>query len=212
VQSNPTIVLKLLVLLLFGTQTMTTHEFHVRPALEIDEFKKKLVHLSYSRSKDLRDRRMNRSRNASDLYSLRIEAYRTNEDEGLSLLTVWQYPLLFSHLPVDRFAKVLHLRRLPKSWNPCSSDPCQHEHEECRQLMNNPSEYLCLCRANFTGENCSIELVLDATLNTNFVNELRVRTELRVFPRLSPIVWLVSVKKTSMDPSVNGRNRIFVCL
>ena len=156
-ESEQTIVLKLLVLLIFANQTLITHEFHIRPALEINEFKKKFVHLSYSRSAMFREQRILRSHPESYLFFLRIEAYRTNEVEGLSLLTVWQYPLRFSHLPVDRFAQVLHLTRLTNISNPCSSDPCRGEHEECRQLMNQPSEYLCLCRTNFTGENCSIE-------------------------------------------------------
>ena len=79
-------------------------------------------------------------------------------DQRPALLALWKYPLDFDHLPVSRLAKVLQFTSSsPDRSNPCSSNPCRHPNAQCQQLMNNESQYICLCRANFRGENCSEE-------------------------------------------------------
>ena len=55
-----------------------------------------------------------------------------------------------------RLAKILRLIEYAKDGDPCSSHPC-HGNKECRRLMNDPSKYLCLCKANFSDENCSVQ-------------------------------------------------------
>ena len=88
-------------------------------------------------------------------YAVRIELYQTREtNKEQSLVVVWKYPVTFDYLPVYRLAKVLHLTAFSEHKNPCFSHPC-HRNERCQQLMNNRSEYICLCPANFTGDNCS---------------------------------------------------------
>ena len=159
--TNPKIVLKLLVLFLFNKQTLLTQEFHLRPALEIDVVEKKMVHFLYSKSSASRQQRNNRYLNRTSLlesqpYSIRIEVYETRENEVVSFVGVWQYPIYFDNLPVFRFAKVLRLTRHANHPSPCSHNSC-HQNEECRPLINDPSKYLCLCKSNFGGENCSVE-------------------------------------------------------
>ena len=76
--------------------------------------------------------------------------------EQPSMIAVWKYPLVFAHLPVSRLSKVLRFSRSVLGRNPYSSQPC-HPNAQCHQLMNNRSEYICLCKTNFTGVNCSEE-------------------------------------------------------
>ena len=153
--------LKLLVLFLFNNQTLMTHESRVRPALEIIIFEKKMIHFLHSKSSFARQQRMDRYLNRTSLldsqpYSIRIEVYETKENEVVSFVGVWQYPIYFDNLPVFRLAKVLRLTRHANHPSPCSHNSC-HQNEECRPLINDPSKYLCLCKANFGGKNCSVE-------------------------------------------------------
>ena len=154
------IVVKLLVLFLYHGQTVMTHEFHVRPALEVTTVTKKMIHFLYSHSNTSQQQRRRRYFNRSDIlashpYSVHIEAYEYYNFTRPSLIAVWRYPLQFDYLPVYRFAKVLHLTRSTDDPNPCAKHPC-HRNEECHQLMNDPTRYVCLCKANFTGPNCSL--------------------------------------------------------
>ena len=68
---------------------------------------------------------------------------------------MWRYPIYFDYLPVFRLAKVLRLPGSADRRGPCSSSLCHSDREECHPLINEPSNHLCLCKANFTGENCS---------------------------------------------------------
>ena len=160
-ESDPHVVLKLLVLFLYNNQTLMTHEFHVRPTSEIKTFTKKVIHFLFSNAWASRQQRMNRYFNRSNIinihpYSIRIEAYIRDNTERASLITVWQYPIHFDYLPVFRLAKVLRLTSDTRARNPCLSASC-HPNEECQPLMNDPSQHVCLCKRNFAGENCSIE-------------------------------------------------------
>ena len=159
--TDPTIVIKLLVLFLFEDQLLMKHEFHLRPALEISTFNKKMIYFPYSRSRRFRQHRQNRYFNRTNIlhfhpYSIRIEAFEMDVKEKLSLIAVWQYPIIFDYLPVFRFAKVLHLTKT-NQWdrNPCSNHRCP-SNAECYPLMNNLSQSICLCKSGFSGENCSI--------------------------------------------------------
>ena len=162
-QSDPNITLKLLVLFLSDNQTLITHEFHLRPALEINTLvEKKMVDLPYSHSSMFRQQRAERYFNRSKIladqpYSIQIELYEVARLKAPSLMAVWKYPIFFDYLPVFRFAKVLHLTKGNKTRSRCSNDSCR-SNEECHPLMNSKSgEILCLCKANFSGENCEIE-------------------------------------------------------
>lgn len=70
-----------------------------------------------------------------------------------SLKAVWQYPVDFDYLPVYRIAKVLHLPQSSPDGTSCRNSPC-HVNQECHPLMNNKCIHVCLCKSNFTGENC----------------------------------------------------------
>ena len=163
--SDPEILLKVLVLFLFKNQTLMTHEFHVRPALQFrskqkNQKKKMIVHFLYSQSASFREHRLQRLKNRSSLinihpYSIRIEIYETRRSKSPSLIAIWQYPIHFDYLPVFRLAKILHLPGSVDHRNPCSSSLCHYDHEECHPLVNDRSTNVCLCKPNFTGENCS---------------------------------------------------------
>ena len=154
------IVIKLLILFAYHGQTLMTHEFHVQPALEVTTVTKKMVHLLYSHSSPSQLRRRRRYFNRSDIlasqpYSIHIEAYEYQNSSQPSLIGVWRFPIQFDYLPVYRFSKVLSLTRSISYPNPCAKSPC-HRNEGCHQLMNDPTRYVCLCKANFTGPNCSL--------------------------------------------------------
>ena len=157
--TDTTIVFKLLVLFLERDQIISSSVAHVRPALETRSYSKKIAHFTYSRSnQSLTNKRMryfNRSSIIHDQpYSLRIEAYMIRAGYSLNLTAVWQYPIYFDYLPSFRFGKVLHLIELADDSDPCSSNPC-HEQEECQPILNDLRNYLCLCRGDYRGENCS---------------------------------------------------------
>jgi hypothetical protein len=149
-----------LILFLFNDEIITNHIAHVRPVTEIFVYTKKLVHLLYSRSSRLLQHKIQRYFNQSNIvddhpYSVRIEIYERLDSGAPVLHVVWQYPVYFDFLPVFRFSKALRLTKPIPEQNPCSSNPC-HQNQDCRQLQNKKSNYICLCKANFTGENCSI--------------------------------------------------------
>ena len=163
--SDPKIVLKLLVLFFFDNQTLMTHEFPVRPALTLrtalKQEKKKRVHLLYSHSSTLRQQRTERYFNraailAEQPYSVQMELYEIERPESPSLRAVWKYPIYFDYLSVFRFSKVLHLPQVNEAQNPCVNHSC-HSNGECHPLLNKPSVGSCLCKANFTGVDCSRE-------------------------------------------------------
>ena len=164
-QTDPSLVIKLLVLFLFhdgdDDQILMSQEFHVRPALEMSIIKKKMVTLPYSRSFRFRQHRQDRYRNRSDIihshpYAIRIEAYEMSMKTKSFLIAVWQYPIIFDYLPVFRFAKVLNLTDLNRwSPNPCSSQSCP-PNSQCHRLMNDRHRFVCLCKPDYTGKNCTI--------------------------------------------------------
>ena len=153
-QKNPIVLLKLLVLFISNdNQVLMIEQFHLHPSKELNSLlnnhhrKTKLIsHFLYPRSST--------SLLTRSPFSIRIELYQTRPNEQPSMIGVWKYPIDFSHLPVSRLAKVL---RFSPSVDPCSSQPCPHPNEECHPLMNKRSEYICRCKTNFTGENCSRE-------------------------------------------------------
>ena len=160
-ETDQNVVLKFFVLFLFNDQISMTHEFRVRPTLEIPSFKKHMVHFLHSKSSMSRQQRTSRYYNRSGLinsqsYAIRIEGYEGKENKDLLLFGVWQYPVYFDHLPVFRLAKALRFTAPSKDPDPCSNNPCR-ENEECRRLMNDRSEHICLCKASFSGENCSVK-------------------------------------------------------
>ena len=85
----------------------------------------------------------------------RIETYELSMNERARFIAVWQYAIHFDHLPSFRLSKVLRLMKLNDVDNPCASNPCSSS-EECHQLQNQRSDYICLCPTNFTGTNCSV--------------------------------------------------------
>ncbi|CAF3210562.1 unnamed protein product, partial [Rotaria sp. Silwood2] len=165
VQIHPEILLKVLLLFFFENQVLMTNEFQFQPALEMNKINKKTFHFVYSRSSKFREERMKRFFNRSSVlhshpYSIRIEIYENHRDKQVSLIAVWKYPVEFDYLPVFRLAEVLRLTKP----NPCLTNSC-HQNEQCQPLSNDNSKYICLCKNNFTGPNCSIE---DSRCKTGF--------------------------------------------
>ena len=155
-----TIVIKLLVLLLFQSHIRATREFHVRPGIEIDIYNKKLSCFPYSRSLQSLQQRKARFFNRWSIvneqpYSVHIEAYELKMNEPARRIAVWQYPVYFDYLPVFRLAKVLRLTKLNIDRNPCASNPC-NQLQQCHQVLNENSKYVCLCKSHYGGENCSV--------------------------------------------------------
>ena len=167
--NDPATLLRVLLLFFFENQTLMTHQFHLRPAVDVtiiqktNKMKKMITHFLYPHSSAFRDHRLQRLNNRSHLihtqpFSIGIEIYETRRSQQQpTLVAVWRYPISFDHLPVFRLAKVLRLPGPLDRRNPCSSRPCHHEHEECHPVINDHPNYVCLCKTNFTGQNCSQE-------------------------------------------------------
>ena len=156
--TDHSIVHKFLVLLLFNDQVISLEEFHVRPATEIPNYRKKKIYLHYSRSPQHLRKKQERYFNRSNIihehpFSIRIEAYELRSTLRPRRFAVWRYPIFFDFLPVYRFAIVLRFL-LASGDNPCRQHPCGHN-EECYAVQNQRSEHLCLCKSGFSGENCS---------------------------------------------------------
>ena len=156
--TDRSIVHKFLVLLLFNEQVITVEEFHVRPATEILNYRKKKIYLHYSRSPQHLTKKQERYFNRSNViyehpFSIRIEAYELKPNLRPQRFAVWRYPIFFDYLPVFRLATVLRFL-LPRGDNPCHQHPCSRN-EECYQVQNQRSEHLCLCKTGFSGKNCS---------------------------------------------------------
>ena len=147
-ESDIQIVVKIVILFLYRKNIIISHVFHVRVASEYFIYTKKVVSLLYSRT--LRSNTLN-----DHLYSIRIEMYERVESDEPVFIAVWQYSLDFHYLPVNRFAKVIRMIKISKEISPCSSNPC-NSNQDCQPLMNDPSKYICLCKGNFTGDDCSI--------------------------------------------------------
>ncbi|CAF4037537.1 unnamed protein product, partial [Rotaria sp. Silwood2] len=161
VDSEIQIVLKMVVLFLFKNEIIMNHLFHVRPVAEIFVYTKKMIHFLYSRSSQSLQHKRERYFNQSNIinhhpYSIRIEMYERKDTGEPELMAVWQYPVYFDYLPVFHLAKVLRLTKLNLNKNTCSSNPC-NQNQQCQQLLNEKYKYICLCKSNFGGENCSIE-------------------------------------------------------
>lgn len=152
--------LKMLVLFLFQNRTLGTHEFHVWPSLSTNFYNKEFVNFLYSRSPELlrhkRARYFNRSAIIEEQpYSIRVEAYERQRDNRLLLVAVWQYPVYFDYLPVFRLVKVLRFVKIANDRDSCAMKLCS-ENQQCQRLQNDKSKYICVCKPNYTGENCSL--------------------------------------------------------
>ena len=155
--SDINLVLKMVVLFLFENEVITNYIFHGRVVNEFLNYTKKLTHFLYSRSERFlqykRQRYFNRSKIINEHpFSVRIEIYQRKENGEPAFLAVWQYPIYFDYLPVFRLAKVL---RFTRQSTQCLNHSC-NRNQTCHRLVNDRSKFLCLCKSNFTGENCSI--------------------------------------------------------
>ena len=94
--TNPTIVHKFLVLFSSDKQVISTDEFHIRPAIDIPNSRKKKIHLHYSRSADYAKEKKKRYFNRSNIvyehpFSVRIEAYAPKANLQTRRFAVWLY-------------------------------------------------------------------------------------------------------------------------
>ncbi|UJR07018.1 hypothetical protein I4U23_011306 [Adineta vaga] len=145
--TNTTLVLKMLVLFSYENQILAIKQFHVRPAIEITSPKKQIIRFLYSRTNTSLEKKRQRYFNQSNIihehpYSVQIEAYELNQNENPLFISVWKYPIYFDYLPSFRLVKILRLNKTDNIYNPCSSNPCE-KHYQCHQLFNQPQNYIC---------------------------------------------------------------------
>ncbi|CAF0916280.1 unnamed protein product [Adineta ricciae] len=152
---NIDIVFKIVILFMFENEVLTNYFFHARAVSELATYTKKFAHYVYSRSKRFLRHKLERYLNYSNdhLYSIQIEMYEKVDFDRPKLFAVWKYPIDFDYLPVLRLAKIL---RFVKQDDPCASNPC-NTNQDCQAILNEKSQYICLCKANFTGKNCSLK-------------------------------------------------------
>ena len=156
--SDSRILLKLIVVFLINEEVFERDQFHLHPSAE-SPTPKIHMHFVYPHSSSSREQRRRRFINRSDLldrhpYSIRIELYQSRLNERATLIALWKYSIIFDHLPGFRLAQMLHFSSSSTERNPCSSNPCRLD-ERCQPLMNNRSQFVCLCKTNFQEENCS---------------------------------------------------------
>ena len=161
ISTDPSIVHKFLVLLVRSdNQVIFKEEFHVRPATEIPNYRKKAIYLHYSRSPDHVKNKQERYFNRSNIiqehpFSIRIEAYELKVNLRPRRFAVWKYPIFFDYLPVHRLATVLRfLPNTPDDVNACLNTTCG-TNADCYPVQNQKSRHLCLCKSGFFGEHCS---------------------------------------------------------
>ena len=155
------IINKFLILFLFDDQVISTHEFNSRPAMEIIAYRKHRIYLHYSRSQHHMEKKQKRYFNRSSIthhqpFSIRIEAYEMRSNTLSRRFAVWSYPIFFDYLPVHRLATILRFIPMREGKE---DDPCRHRtcgtNQDCHRVLNQPSQHVCLCKSNFTGESCS---------------------------------------------------------
>ena len=158
--SNLNVLFKMIVLFLFNNQTVDSYEFHDRPTLSNGLSSKKIDHFVYPRAEEYLRFRQQRYFDRQQIlhehpYAVRIEAYRIEPKTRPELIAVWQYQIYFDFLPAFRLVKILQLVSFQhEPPDPCARRPC-HARQQCQRLMNEPAKHVCLCSANFQGENCS---------------------------------------------------------
>ena len=165
-RNDEKVLLQLVVLFLFNDEVLSIDQFHLHPTVKLNSLlnkkRNKLIsHFLYPHSSIFLQQRRTRYFNRSSLlsrspFSIRVELYQTRLNKRPSILGLWKYLLDFTHLPVSRLSKVLHFDQSSTCFNPCSSHPCPRN-AQCHQLINNKSEFICICKTNFTGESCSEE-------------------------------------------------------
>jgi len=183
--TDTSILLKLVVFFLFENQTIQTYEFHVRPALEKQLSSKNINYVLYSRSNQSLNHKRTRYFNRSNIiheqpYTIQINAYELKFNATVKLIAIWRYSIHFDFLPNHQFVKILHLQKRFDVKNPCSSNPCNF-HQQCFQLLNEKTKYICYCRANYHGPNCSQLNTMcsnhfchsDALCDSNYRNSLK---------------------------------------
>ena len=162
-RTDPSIVIKLLVLFLFDDQVLMTHEFHVRPASEITTVRQEddssalfaITHLSPASTK------IGSTIDPTSFTPIPLlfasKPMKWIRQDRLALMAVWHYPIIFDHLPVFRLAKVLHWTKMDRSARKILVPLVDVlRMPECHSLMNDHSQAICLCNAGFIGENCTI--------------------------------------------------------
>jgi hypothetical protein len=164
VLSDTNITIKVLILLMYGSQVIHNRQFHSKSMFESDRIVKEKQFLLYSREKSLLEDKIHRRSNRTSIvnhtsYYVRYEAYELKVNRSINLIGVWQYPVYFDFLPSFRLSKVLvfHKKTSQMSYSPCQSNPCNFSNSECLILQNDPTKYVCLCKSGYTGEKCSIE-------------------------------------------------------
>ena len=152
--TDKNLLIKLVILFFNENQILNTQEVHIRPASEIDIYKKRRLHFHYSRSLQALKLKQQRYANRSNIitehpYSILIEAYEMKIHEKPRRFAVWKYPIYFDYLPVHRLAKVLRLTESKL----CKNNLC-NQNQECYELINQTSKYICLCKPNYYGPDC----------------------------------------------------------
>ncbi|CAF1621075.1 unnamed protein product, partial [Adineta ricciae] len=133
--TNPTLILKILVLFLYENKTLAIKEFHVRPAIEMNNPKKQIIRFLYSRTNKSLERKRQRYFNRSNIinehpYSIQIEAYELNSSTKPLFIDVWKYPIYFDYLPSFRFVKILRFNNTNSIYNSCEG------YYQCHQPYN----------------------------------------------------------------------------
>ncbi|CAF1402463.1 unnamed protein product, partial [Adineta ricciae] len=144
---NSNMILKILVLFLYENEILATKEFHVRPAIEMNNPKKQIIRFLYSRTNISLKRKQQRYFNRTNIinehpYSVQIEGYKLNQNKTPLFIGVWKYPIYFDYLPSFRFVQILRFNNTNNIYNPCSRNPCGGYYQ-CHQLLNQPYNYIC---------------------------------------------------------------------
>jgi hypothetical protein len=157
-----TTTLRIKATLRFEDIIIDDHEFTIIPAAENLKKIKHRFYLLYSRSVQMLRHKQMRYFNRTDVsnnhpYSVHFDVFSLENDNRLTELGSWHYPIYFDYLPTYRLAVVLKFPSsvLNNTINPCLQNPC-NQNSICLPVFNQNNSYYCSCKSGFYGKYCEL--------------------------------------------------------
>jgi hypothetical protein len=149
-------VIKVLTTFLFEDRIIDYYEFHVNPQYQNENnYIKQSIYFLYPRIETFIEMKKN-NRSGTQLYNVRVEAFKLHLNETIEPIGVWQYPIYFDFLPAFRLSKILRFPLPGSSFpnGPCLNNTCG-KNGLCLEVINsNHSSYFCSCNRGYHGNHC----------------------------------------------------------
>jgi hypothetical protein len=159
-KTSLTKTLKIKANFLFYDTIIDAHEFIINPTIESWTTIKHRFYLIYSRSAQMLTHKRQRYFNRTDVisnhpYSVHFDVFALENNNNVTELGSWHYPIYFDYLPAYRLAVVLKFPAwfLNKSVDPCAQNMC-NETSICMPIFNQKNSYYCSCKSGYYGKDC----------------------------------------------------------